>query len=101
MWTLASAGMRLAVQVSDTLDRLVLWFRLQHLSLTQDLLGGGALWGRGPTGSPEQEVGAEAGDLGSEQGRMEAGNSVGIPGEELRKWLFWAGLWAREEKPEE
>lgn len=35
------------VQVLNTLDRLVLWFRLQHLSLTQDLRRGGALWGRG------------------------------------------------------
>lgn len=35
------------VQVSYTLGRLVLWFRLQHLSLTQDLRRGGALWGWG------------------------------------------------------
>lgn len=35
------------VQVSYTLGRLVLWFRLQHLSLTQDLRRGGASWGQG------------------------------------------------------
>lgn len=35
------------IQVSHTLGRLVLRFRLQHLSTPQDLRRGGASWGRG------------------------------------------------------
>lgn len=45
------------IQVSHTLGRLVLRFRLQHLSTPQDLRRGGASWGRGLGGVPEQEAG--------------------------------------------